>query len=552
MSYLIIGSEPDRQPHRAILRLNTPESRLRLYLMSDRALERAGLRATVMRAAEEPPPPESELLVELAVVRQAAPHNPGEAPPPPELRLLPRVLGAHSVLVENEGERDGREQLSTAASFANGAPLYVERPGTSEVVLYIEVQDEGHTGARVAVAGLDAPDDAALSDVSSVIWAVPTAANALSAPGAKVVAAFKSYAKRLKIPPALLMPLIMVGTLLLGMGYATWKNHQRAEEAEARLTEREEALAVAVLQRDAALEGEGACLNKREELTEELGDQRARLLVILEQVLNRAQVKALAAGLAGERALDPRALAFDDAGWERLLALLVETTAHARVEPGLVAPCLAQRDTLGAELPTYALLWHPDAELQCPEGYLHIDGQVSRAGRWGLSERAARLYGEGYVTAPVDDPSQDLRARDAWAVMAMTKGLRDTLKGLLTAPSPGRAPMAPSAATLWALAVWDAYNHLPLPPEGLPITSAQTCASELVARLHGASTDPTPGQPVLPDIAAVARGEAIVGFAATPSCPWPERSLQDGAARALQAAAREAELKRATPQDDGA
>jgi hypothetical protein len=552
MSYLIIGSEPDRQPHRALLRLTTPEARLRVYLLSDRGLELAGLRATVMRRAEEPPPPESELLMELGVVRQAAPHNPGEAPPPPELRLQPFTLGAHSVLIQNEGGREGREQLSTAASFANGAPLFIERPGTSELYFTVEVQDEGQSGARVAVAGLDAAEDAALSDVSSVIWAVPTAANALSAPGAKVVAAFKSYAKRLKIPPALMMPLIMGGTLLLGMGYATWKNHQRAGEAEARLAERDVALATAVAQLDVALEGEGACLDKREELTQALGDERAQLLVILEQVLNRAQVKALATGLAGERVLDPRALAFDDAGWESLVALLVETTAHARVEPGLVAPCLAQRDTLGAELPTYALLWHPDAELQCPEGYLHIDGQVNRAGRWGLSERAARLYGEGYVPAPADDLTQDLRARDAWAAMAMTKGLRDTLKGLLTAPTPGRAPLAPSAASLWALTVWDAYNHLPLPAEGLPIASAQTCAAELVTRLASGATVSTPGQPVLPDIASIARGEAVGAFVATPACPWPEHSLQDGAARALQAAAREAELKRAIPPDDGA
>jgi hypothetical protein len=547
MSFLIIGQEPDRQPHRALIRLTRREERLKIYLLSDRGLELAGLRATVLRRAEEPPPPESELLIELCVVVQPAPHAPDQPPPPPELRLQPCVMGAHPVMVEHGGVR---EQVSVAASFANGAPLFVERPGASDIQLIVEVQDEGLTGARVAVAGLESADDAALGDVASVIWAVPTAANALSAPGAKVVAAFKSYAKRLKIPPALLMPLLIGGTLLLGMGYATWKNHQRAGEAESRLAEREQALADAVVQRDVALAGEGACLEAREEITVELGDQRARLLVVLEQVLNRAQVKALATGLAGQRVLDPRVLAFDDAGWASLIALLVETVSHVRVEPALVAPCLAQRDALGAELPTFMLLWHPDANLQCPEAYLYIDGQVNRAGRWGLSERAARLYGEGYLAAP--DLSQDLRARDAWAVMAMTKGLRDTLSGLLTAPTPGRAPLAPSEATLWSLAVWDAYNRLPLPAEGLPIASAQTCAVELVTRLASGAEVSTPGQPVLPDVAAVARGEGLGAFVATPACPWPEHSLHDGAARALQAVAREAELLRTTPQDDGA
>jgi hypothetical protein len=557
--------EPENRPHRAQLTLGEGVTSFWVYLLTEvteRRKQREGLRWTALGALDEPAPPESTPLMRVDVLQ--------DPPDSGQLVLCASKLAPEVHLEVNFGSRS--ERVSEQTRIPSGMTLTLKRetiaePGAEPAAsssdaddaqgspqklslqLRIEAVSTTSVGVLGAVSGLDAPDDLALADAGAVLWAMPTAAGAFAAPTARVATAIKTYAKGLNVPPALVAPLLLGLTMLLGMGYATWKNQLSAKESEARAAEKEAALASVSAQLEIAKEGERDCMGEREELTVALGDANARLDTLLDQSLRRTEILTLASALAGERVLSESARAFDEQGWKALKALLTSQVAHARVNESLVAPCLAQRDALGEDLPTYALLWHPDARLQCPEGYDSNDGLTRRAGRWGLSDRAATLYGEGFT--PGVDTREDPRLRDAWAAQAYAAGLRDTLRGVLTAQTPGRPPVAPSAAALWALALWDAYNHLPMPAKEEDRRLAGECATALVEAVARAQTVTAPGQPALPELAAVARGESFGSIPSTSACAWPDESLQRGAARALQAVAREVALQLATP-DDGA
>ena len=557
MATQIYCFEPENRPHRAQLLLAGDVKSFWVYLLtelSERRKQDEGLRWTALGTIDEPAPPEAAPLMLVGVT---------ESPPDSGRVVLCPLRLAPDVLLEMALE--GRvERVSELTQIPSGATLTLRGEGrvTAEDVdraegaprahtlhFSIEAQPTSSVGVSGAVSALDAPDDLALADAGAVLWAMPTAAGALAAPTARVATAVKTYAKGLNVPPALVAPLLLGLTMLLGMGYATWKNKLRANEAETLAAEREVALLTVSAQRDLAMQGEKDCMGEREQLTEALGDAQARLATVLDQTLRRTEILTLATALAGERVLSEAARAFDEQGWQALKALLASQVTHARVEPALVAPCLAQRDALGEDLPPYALLWHPDARLHCPEGYDSNDGLTRRAGRWGLSDRAAQLYGEGFT--PGGDTQEDPRSRDVWSARAHAAGLRDTLRGVLTAQTPGRPPVAPSAAALWALALWDAYNHLPMPADGSAPMPAGACASALVESFARAQGVTAPGQPALPELAAMARGESFGSVVSSAACAWPDDSVQRGAARALQAVAREAALTLATP-DDGA
>lgn len=539
MPRLIHCLERSGRPHRATLRLSDHEHRFFLYLIDDGAV--TALRRTVLRRRDAPPPEGGALLVELELTR---PRGAG-ADDPGALTLSVRTLGAWDV-VEVVGER--RSRLGPGVPLEGGGQLEVNLPRQGALVLRVEVQEVLDQGADVGVLGQSPEGDALAADLTAMIWAVPTATAALKAPWTKVITAFKGLAKKLRLSPALLTPLLMAGTVALGMGYATWSQHSRAEKAESLLADRDAALAQSEARAEAAQAGEGACLDARETLAGRLGDLESSRAVLVEQAMQRTRTQGVAVAQGGARMESEALRGFDATGWDAMIALVVQQMGDVAVEPALVGACTAQSEVLDQDIPAFVLLWHPDARKLCPEGYSEVDGAVARAGRWGLSERAALLYGDAFRDPDAED-NGDKRDRERWAAAAHVQGVRATLRGILGAQTGPRPPVAPSAAAVWALALWDAYNHLPLPPEGAPLVRAEDCAAEVVLTLGRGQDAADPGRPVLPDLVGVAT-EGIADLAPTVSCPWPKDSVQAGVSRALLAVARAARLAEVQPRPE--
>lgn len=181
-----------------------------------------------------------------------------------------------------------------------------------------------------------------------------------------------------------------------------------------------------------------------------------------------------------------------------------------------------------------------------------VDGGVSRGGGWGVSARAAREFGvpESAAKASPDGETADPRLNDRWSAYTLTTGVRTLQEALLTADTSDRPPVAPGMAQLWTLALWDAYNRMPSPGDGVMDKTAADCVADLLLERLASSPPAAPGEPLLPDLASVALGEP---FKVTPTagCPWTGDSFQKGAASALRAAARQAVLAGAKEKEEG-
>lgn len=514
--------ETNGRPNRVALHLGEGKTRFSIFTLEEPKRSEQNLRATVLRDADASPPANGHLLLELElteVVRSGTPAR---------LFLLPRRIAGdvQQVLA------DRIAALSLAAPVENASAFRVRR-GESTVEFMIEVQEMEARGAPVGIGGQEDADDALLSDLGTMVWAVPTLATTLASPLAKGVAAFKALAKRLRLSPALLTPILMTGTVALGLGYATWSQHRRAEAAEANAEADRRSLQESEIARDAAARGEASCLSERAELAMALGDLNSERTVRAEQVLSRSSTLALATSLGGTRMTGEAVEKFDAFQWQAALTRVVSRMGELRFDPGVLNDCLAQSQLLGQDLPLFVLAWHPVPDQVCPRDYAQILDGINRAGRFGLSTRAALLTGEGFGAK-----TPDARLVDHWSTNAHAAGLRGILRSLLTAPTGGSPPVAPSLATLWALTFWDAYNRFPDRPEGDAQATPEACVAEAMSGLAKKTTSIEPGAPLLPDIAAFAADKSLLNLAPTAMCPWTSEDLQLGATNALTAAAR--------------
>ena len=100
-----------------------------------------------------------------------------------------------------------------------------------------------------------------------------------------------------------------------------------------------------------------------------------------------------------------------------------------------------------------------------------------------------------------------LRMYPRWSATTLAIGLREVQFALLTADTGPRPPAAPGQAHLWVLALWDAYNRVPSPANGVMDKPVGYCVSQMVSEILSIEGTPIPGMPVLHDITVVASGE---------------------------------------------
>lgn len=511
--------EPLGRPSRASLSLE-PGERVAVHVLNDRRDESAaGLRVTVLRRAGEASPPGASLLLEAEI-------RPGRGGEPPLLRarrLNPRV--------DIELQRpDVRSRLALNQEWRSGTRMEATLPDLSTVSLTLEVASEAVSGPRSTSAGRIRKDLAA-AGAGSLLWMIPSAAAALADPKARVVTWLRQRLARLGISPALISPMLAVLVLGAGLGTVAFLQARGRQDAEARAEAADAARASAEAARDAALVAEGSCMAGRRALASALDDQQARAALQAEAVLSASLARAVAVEQGGPRMGSEAALAFDAVAAPRAVAEIVLTMAALRDPPTGADRCLGLAEILGQDLPPYLLLWHPDPELVCAADYRVVAGGVDRAGPFGLSTRAAAAFGSGAEGADVD-----LRANDRWSAHALATGVRAVEAALLGADTGPRPPVLPGQAQLWSLALWDAYNRMPSSPEGVLDAPLAQCVAALVAEVAEARGPAAPGEPVLPDLVDVSRGDAPT-ISPTAGCPWPADALSTGASAALRAVA---------------
>ena len=60
---------------------------------------------------------------------------------------------------------------------------------------------------------------------------------------------------------------------------------------------------------------------------------------------------------------------------------------------------------------------------------------------------------------------------------------------------------------------------------------------ELIGKMMKDPEPSVPGQPILPDLTAIAAGEKSIAVSPSPSCPWPTGVFQASSEAALQSVA---------------
>ncbi len=532
MPLLLQCFEPQGQPIRTVLTLDVGE-RFQVYLLQDSmATGTRGLRDTILCRHEQHPPSGASLLLEAEV----RPAREGE-------RHTLRVHRIGRRVVIDQIRPDLRSRLTTSSSFKSGTRFEATLPDLRTISFSLEIQAQVAQGAAASASGSSARRGAAAASAMSLLWVVPTAMSTMADPFARVVTTFAMMGKRFGISPAMFSPMLIMSALTVGIGYFAYMQYESADEAEARAAAAEEHALAAEAGRDAALVAEAHCVSERKELVAELDmiDEARALMAeeVLAASLSRSKSVEIGGAVLGQEAT----LEFDTQFTQNVISGVVIEMDALGPPPRNARRCLEMAQSLGPDLPQYLLLWHPDPELVCPEDYQAVQDGVARAGSWGLSSRARDEFGSADETAFGDAEGfvTDPRMNDRWSSAAMISGFRSIQKALLTTDIGDRPQVAPGQAQLWTLAVWDAYNRMPSPANGVLNKPFDECIQKWVREVARASMPAEEGQPALPDIAAVAAGQEVP-VTATVGCPWTPGAVPLGAKSAMRAAAHRANL----------
>ena len=342
--------------------------------------------------------------------------------------------------------------------------------------------------------------------------------------------------------PAWILPLAFTALLVVGgLGYAAYRQYKGKQAAEAIAEANAEAAEEAEAKAATALENEFECHRQRQALALRLNDLKEKIKAEVELALQTSFTYGVALGEGGARMGEDTVVSFDKELQKSTVDAVTNRVQELAGVPSEATVCLSQESVLVPDLPRYVLLWHPDPNLVCPVDYAAVDNGIDRAGRFGLSMRVKRQYGgvefeEEILTAMGDSPDPagaDPRMADRWSAATLAIGLRDVQAALLTSDAGNRVPVAPSQAHLWTLALWDAYNRMPSPAEGVLDSPTAVCIAELMGEVQRTARPAEPGAPLLPHIVDVASGEQKIRVTPTPGCPWPEDAFQMGAQQAL-------------------
>ena len=377
----------------------------------------------------------------------------------------------------------------------------------------------------------------------SAFWIIPSVMSTMADPLARVMTTLAMIAKKAGISPAMFSPMLIMSAVTVGLGYFAYTQYESAEDAEEKARQAMAQAKAAEAGRDAALAAEQHCVSERKDLVAELNMIDAARSLKAEESLAASLARTKAVELAGAHMGSEETLKFDQQYSENTLKSIVVEMAALEELPPYIDRCLGMEIHLGQDLPRYLLLWNPDPELVCPEDYAAVEDGVARAGSWGLSSRARDEFGnmENAVGEDAEGIVTDPRMNDRWSSAAFVTGMRAIQRAILTADHGERPTVAPGQAQIWSLALWDTYNRMSSPANGVLNRPLPECIDDWLREVAVESSPAEEGQPVLPDLSAVALG-LEVPMTPTAGCPWTSDGLARGSQGAIRATARMANL----------
>ncbi len=528
MAHIVQCIEPDSLPIQIQLELQDGEL-FSVFLLSDASTSPGGLRSTILCKADVDPPPEAAMIFEVAI------YDPGTGDP-----VTMRVRRLGSSLNTDLVRPHVRSRVTPGTEVRSGSRLEVVLPDLRRVSFTLQLEAEIHQGASSSIGGGAVRHQQAVAGGDTAYYLYNTVRSVLTINIQYIIARATAFFTKLGIPPWII-PLAITGLLVVGgLAYFAYSRHKAAEAAgeETALVQDELAESQAALL--AAAENEAACLAQRQALAMRLNDIKEMMKAEVEVALATSFTYGIALGEGGARMGEDDVVAYDKQLQESVVNRVVDMMGELSGVPSEAENCLSHESVLVPDLPHYILLWHPNPELVCPLEYAAVDNGIDRAGRWGLSLRVKRQLGASSEATPSDptDPTlADPRMADRWSARTHAVGMRDIQEALLTSDAGNRVPVAPSQAHLWTLALWDAYNRMPSPADGVLDSPVNVCITELMDQVLRSAPPAEPGSPLLPNIVNVASGEDKILLSPTPGCPWPDGAIQKGATSALRAVA---------------
>jgi hypothetical protein len=536
MSILIECIEPGSRPISNQLEVVQLQV-FRLYLLNDTRLEpTGGLRQSILLPAEKNPPPEASLVMELDV------YDPGAGDP---LVFRVKRMGRH---VKSDIIRPNvRSRLAEGHEIPSPSRLDLIQD-TRKVTITLQLESDLMKSGKGFGAG--AVRHKPVRSISVAAFLYDSIMGILVINSTIIKDRIIIFFRNLGIHPTVFLTLASLG-LVVGMaGFLAYNRHNAATEAEDKAAKLEDETKKSEAAREDALDNVAQCLLEQQRLAMRLGQKetalKAVLLIALEQDKDKNAIKNLGSRTFFSSDVEP----YDKKYNEATLKELVKRIQVGSVNPEMLSPCLEYKSLLKPDLPPYVLTWHPAKDLVCTPTYNQVVSGVRQMGAWGLSDRVGVQFGAVNISAgSADGVAQltsnleeltgvgDPRMAPNWSAHSLLIGLREVQASLLPYDLGDDRPVtAPSQVNLWTLALWDAYNQMPSPADGIKDKTVAECVDLFLEFTEKNKSALVLGQPLLPNITAVALQEENIQLPMTSGCPWIGGSLVTGANNALQAA----------------
>jgi hypothetical protein len=501
-----------------------------IYAMLDTPDPR--MRRTIVRPEKVDPPPGALLIARIA---------PGQATVRGAERVVARVsqLGGVSLDVVR-GE--ARSRVVTGSELASGASLLATFPDRRTVTFGLVIEGGEGVGGRLAVGGGSTRSSTAASSQDSIVWMIPSAAQVIRDPFDDVKDGTLEWMRDAGFSPRTFSVLLMGAMILMGAGAVAISSYFAAQRAREEVAAVKEELDSTKAAADAALSGEATCLQDRQQLAVAAEAVAGSRRAAFEIAYQRGPARARAMQRGGARFGNLESAPYDLDAFEGDARVII-ANMHA-VSSTPVARCEGLMPILGDDVPDYALTAHPDPLLRCPVGWESVIGGARLRGSFGISDRMlAELRA---IAVPTGDLSSltksdvDARDVDRVGVLLVANGIRAARSALLEPGVTTRLPVVPSEIDLWGTALFYAANRMPISPVGTEPGSIRSCIQGVLRATSEAQHTAPPGSPVLPSLAAVAKGDTSISVIASPACPWPADAIPAGVAQALSAVTRRA------------
>jgi hypothetical protein len=536
MSILVECIEPESRPLSNQLDVVQLEL-FRLYLLNDTRFSTSGnLRNTILLSATKNPPPEASLVMELDV------YDPGAGDP---LVFRVKRMGRH---VKSDIIRPNvRSRLAEGHEISSPSRLELIQE-TRKVVITLQLESD--LMKRQKGFGAGAVQHKPVRSISVAAFLYDSVMGLLILNSTVIKDRIIVYLRSLGIHPTIFLTLASLG-LVVGMaGYLAYNRNNAANEAEEKAAELEEVAKKSEDAREDALDNVAQCLLEQQRLAMKLGQKetalKAVIMLALEQDKDKNAIKNLGSRTFFAKDVEPYDKKYNNVTMKEL----VKRMQVGSVNPDMLNPCMEYTSLLKPDLPPYVLTWHPAKDLSCTPTYNQVVSGVRHMGAWGLSDRvgvelgavnisAGSTEGVAQLTSNLEDLTGvgDPRMAPNWSAHSLVIGLREVQAAMLSYDLGDDRPVTvPSQVNLWTLALWDAYNQMPSPADGIKNKTVGECIDLFLEFTEKNASALVLGQPLLPDLTGVAFQEENVQLPMTSGCPWIGGSLVMGANNALQAA----------------